>query len=158
MATSVPRRSVSAHFNRGNLATGFLFSAPGAREWSEGRPVAGVTGENLDFALAHLHEKRPDLFPSARRYSYRITNAFSRPLAKSRGDRSSEAKLSQVIEVGNVARVKRELHGCNLVVLCGRRAQALSRMIAKPGRVLIDALHPGNRALAAKWPSGGSGT
>src|SRR5438034_8644817 len=133
MRTNVSRQRPSAHFNRGNIAVGFIFSAPGARESAEGKPVAGVTGENLEFALAYLHSKRPDLFPSPGRYSYRITNAFSNPLAKSRGDRSSEATFSQVTAAANVARVKKELRGCNLVILCGRRAQALSPMIAKRG-------------------------
>ena len=150
-AGRLQRIGVTAHFNKGRLRLAFLFSAPGAREHAARRPVAGVTGENLDFALGYLHSKRPDLFASSERYAYRITNAFSQPLARSRGDRASEARRDQIVENANIARIKRELRGCDLVIVCGRKAQLLSRLLSTPRRSVIDMPHIGNRALSTQY-------
>lgn len=149
--TPPAKSSASVHFNHGRLGVAFVFSAPGAREVAAGKPVAGTTGENLDFALEYLHSKRSLLFASSQRYAYRITNASPLPLARSRGDLASEARPAHVVERANIARIKRELRGCDLVILCGRRAELLSPLIAAPGRVTINMSHTGNRALATKY-------
>jgi hypothetical protein len=135
------------HYCCGNLSTAFVFSAPGAEEAHSGRPVSGDTGENLDIALALLNSARPALFPSASRYDYRITNAFSEPRAKSLGHKSSEARTSEIRDSQNVTRVIDELSGCNLVILCGNKAQLLFKSIEKCGREVIVAPHPGNKGL-----------
>jgi uracil-DNA glycosylase len=145
------KSSASVHFNNGRLGVAFVFSAPGAREIAAGKPVAGVSGENLDFALEYLHAKCSRLFASPQRYAYRITNASSLPLARSRGDLASEAKPAHIVERANIARIKRELRGCDLVILCGRRAELLSPLIVTPGRAIISMSHIGNRALATKY-------
>lgn len=141
------------HFNKGTLPLAFVFSVPGAVELKEGKPVFGDTGENLNFALEHLLSAQPSLFKSGDRYAYRITNAFSTPLAKSLGSSSSEARPSQILEPENVKRVIKELQGCSLVVLCGRRAQLLSKAIERPGTTVLHAWHTGNRALITKYKS-----
>lgn len=141
----------TAHYNHGHLPVAFVFSAPGAQEELESRPVAGETGRNLGLALEYLRSVRPDLFPSTDRYAYRITNAYEHPLAASRGDRSSEATRKQVMASPNVARVLSELRGCNVVVLCGRRAQMLASAISRSGRVVLHGIHTGNRSLVAKY-------
>lgn len=139
------------HFNAGNLPVAFVFSAPGARELEEGRPVAGVTGENLAFALELLHSEMPKMFPSIDRYEYRITNASAVPLAKRLGSPTTQATPSEIIERANVDRVVLELAGCNVVVLCGRRAQLLSGAAHAVGRTVVDASHTGNQALNGRY-------
>lgn len=141
----------NAHYNRGRYPVAFVFSTPGARELAAGRPVAGVTGENLDFGLHELHALDPRRFPSTDRYDYRITNAHTEPLAASLGHRASEATPAQILAPDNLARVVAELAGCAIVVLCGQRAQLLAGTLAQAGRTLGRATHTGNRALVAKY-------
>lgn len=141
----------TAHYNHGRHPVAFVFSTPGAREASSGMPVAGVTGENLDFALEHLHAADPARFPTAARYDYRITNAHTQVLAASLGHAASEATPAQILEPGNVARVQDELADCVVVVLCGQRARLLTEALARPGRELGSASHTGNRALVARY-------
>lgn len=70
------------HFCKGFIPVAFVLSAPGNEEVIAGRPAAGATGENLESALTYLNSYAPTLFSSPLRYDYRITNAFSQPLAK----------------------------------------------------------------------------
>lgn len=93
---------VTTHYSSGTLLVAFVFSVPGAREKSADAPVAGITGENLLFALEYLHERRRAIFASPDRYKYRITNAYRKPVAKSLGDKSSQARDSQILESANV--------------------------------------------------------
>ncbi len=141
----------TAHYNHGRCPVAFVFSTPGARELAAGMPVAGVTGENLEFALEDLHALDPQRFPSASRYDYRITNAHTEVLAASLGHAASEATPAQILAPGNVARVRDELADCDVVVLCGMRAQLLANALRRPGRALGCASHTGNRALVAKY-------
>lgn len=67
------------------------------------------------------------------------------------GDKSSQAGDSQILESANVKRVLRELDGCNIVVLCGRRAQLLAEEIRKSHKTVICAGHTSNRALSGKY-------
>lgn len=147
----MPDSDRTAHYNRGRHRVAFVFSTPGARELAAKMPVAGVTGENLDFALEHLHATDPVRFPSAGRYDYRITNAHTEALAASLGHAASEATPAQILDAGNVARVVAELADCDVVVLCGQRAQLLADALAREGRALGRASHTGNRALVAKY-------
>jgi uracil-DNA glycosylase len=103
--TGPNERSFSPHFCRGHIAVAFVFSVPGAKEMLDGKPVAGETGTNLDSALVRLKRARPTLFPSSHRYEYRITNAFSRPIAAALGHRTSEAPDTEIQAPHNVQRV-----------------------------------------------------
>lgn len=145
----------SPHFCRGCLAVAFVFSAPGEEELRQGRPVAGDTGTNLDSALSRLHAARPTVFRSSRRYDYRITNAWSEPLAVALGHRVSEARDTQVRDRGNVRRVLEELEGCDLVVLSGNKARLLGEAIGASRRTVFPVPHVGNRGLngAFKTPT-----
>jgi len=141
------------HHWRGQLPVAFVFSVPGAHERFAGRPVAGATGENLSFALGYLHFELPAVFSSTDRYAYRITNAYGKPIAKSLGNASSQASDSQVQAPENIARVLSELDGCNLVILCGLKAQLLEESIHQPGRTVVRSWHTSNQALSNKFRS-----
>jgi hypothetical protein len=133
--------TTTPHFNTGTLPLAFVFSVPGADELKEGRPVAGDTGRNLTLALKSLVMKEPSLFASPDRYAYRITNAFDEPMAISLKSEASEAKASQILEPSNMKRVIRDLQGCSLVVLCGRKAQLLTKEVEQPGVTVVGLDH-----------------
>lgn len=141
------------HYWKGELPIAFVFSVPGACEKSAGRPVSGATGENLSFALDHLHCELPAVFSSTDRYAYRITNAYSEPIAKSLGNASSQASDKQVQASENIDRVLRDISGCNFVILCGRKAQLLLELVRQPRRVVVCSWHISNQALSKKFDS-----
>lgn len=143
----------SPHFWQGELPVAFVFSVPGAHEQSTGRPVAGATGENLSLALEHLHSELAAVFSSTDRYSYRITNAYSKPIAKSLGDTSSQASDLDIQDPDNITRVLRDIDGCNLVILCGLKAQLLAESIRQPKRTVVCTCHTSNQALSNKFRS-----
>lgn len=125
----------------------FVFSVPGTEEALKGKPVAGDTGENLDLALVRLHAAHPSLFGSMHRYDYRITNAFSEPIAVALGHTASEAKNTEIRNPQNVERVCQELQGCSHVVLCGGKAKLLLEPLIKSGKVVVAVSHVGNKGL-----------
>lgn len=139
------------HLNIGHLPVAFVFSTPGAKEKSSGRPVTGVTGENLSLALMHLHSELPTVFSSTERYAYRITNAYNWPTAKSLGDKSSQAADRLITTPTNIARVVKEIDGCNVVILCGLKAQLLAEPIRQIGPTVICSWHTSNQALFQKF-------
>lgn len=142
-----------AHYWEGQLPVAFVFSVPGAHEKFAGCPVAGTTGENLSFALEHLHAELPAIFSLKDRYAYRITNAYSKPIAKSLGDKMSQASNSQVQTPTNIERVLRDLDHCNVVILCGIKAQLLAGSILHPNRTVVSSWHTSNQALSRKFRS-----
>ncbi len=148
-----PSVAHTAHHWQGQLPVAFVFSVPGAHEKFASCPVAGATGENLSFALKHLHTELPAVFSTTDRYAYRITNAYSKPIAKSLGDASSQASNSLVQTPENIARVLRDLDGCNLVILCGIKAQLLAESIRCPDRTIVCSWHTSNQALSNKFRS-----
>jgi uracil-DNA glycosylase len=137
------------HFHPGNIPVAFVFSAPGSKEKECGVPVAGTTGENLEWSLERLAAARPDLFPSPHRYDYRITNAYAAPLAKVLGDTRTEASRREVLLPENVTRVKRELGGCKLVILCGGKAGHLEEALTGSGFQMVRCSHTSNQALVS---------
>jgi uracil-DNA glycosylase len=141
----------SAHFCHGHVPLAFVFSAPGTDECLTRWPVAGDTGMNLTAALEYLHSRRRSLFRSRNRYSYRLTNAHVKCLAHLLGTRRTEATPAQVLEDRNVRRVRRELKGCGVVVLCGQRAQMLSRFLQQRSRLVVHMCHVGNKGLNGKY-------
>lgn len=143
----------ASHFWQGQLPVAFVFSVPGAHEMSTCRPVSGATGENLSFALEHLHSELPGVFSSTDRYAYRITNAYSKPIAKSLGDASSQASDLQVQAPENIIRVVRDINGCDFVILCGLKAQLLAESIRQPSRTVVCTWHTSNLALSNKFRS-----
>lgn len=151
LSPPAPPDTSMPHHWQGHLPVAFIFSVPGAHEKSAGRPIAGATGENLSFALEHLHSQLPAIFTSTDRYAYRITNAYSKPTAKSLGDKSSQARDMQVQAPENIARVLRDIDGCNFVILCGLKAQLLADSLRHPGRTVVCSWHTSNQALSSKY-------
>ena len=143
--------AIAPHFNQGTLPVAFVFSVPGAAELAERRPVAGDTGMNLTLALRSLVVNEPRLFRSLDRYAYRITNAFDSPMAKSLKSGASEAKAAQILDASNIKRVIKEVQDCEVVVLCGRKAQLLTNEVARTSVTVVHAWHLGNRALIGKY-------
>jgi uracil-DNA glycosylase len=108
---------------------------------------------NLEEALAILTQARPEAFPSPARYDYRITNAFAPALARSLGDKRTEATGREILDPANVTRVRQELEGMQLVVLCGNRAAYLREELYKSGRNVIQCSHTSNQGLNSRHNS-----
>jgi hypothetical protein len=143
--------SFSSHFCQGSLAIAFVFSVPGEEEDRSHRPVAGNTGDNLSRALQHLSTLKPSIFLSVDRYDYRITNAWPDPMSINRGNGRSEPLASQVKSALNVARVKSEVLGCSVVILCGSKPALLTGTLNCPNVRLITMPHLGNKSLNRKY-------
>lgn len=105
--------------------TAFVFSVPGKCEEANGKPVSGLTGENLKVALHHLQRERPDIFGTDDRYRYRITNAYWKSIFARQDNGRTEATQKQVHGESNLSRLLQELGDCSLVVLCGVKAQSV---------------------------------
>lgn len=143
---------MTPHFCRGKKASvAFVFSAPGKREEESGAPVSGATGENLDAALRTLHRAARSLFPSERRYDYRITNAYAGILHKGKHGRT-EASRAEILADDNLARVLSELRGARTAVLCGGKAALLRGPLEAAGIRTILAAHCGARGLSGLYP------
>jgi hypothetical protein len=143
--------SFSPHFCRGRLPLAFVFSVPGEEEMRAGKPVAGQTGKNLEEALIHLKSAQPARFPSLDRYDYRITNAFSTPMAKALGHSTSEASNAEIRAEPNVRRVIQEIAGCTVVVLSGNKARLFATDIGAKGMTVGGVPHVGNTGLNGSY-------
>lgn len=142
--------SPTVHFWRGTLNVGFILSAPGTFEAKECKPAFGVTGTHLDRALKILKSELPTIFLSTDRYEYRITNAYSKPLSIARGDSRTEAPNTSISNHINVERLRDELNGCRLVVLCGDKAHLLKKYLSD--FPLVIASHTSSAGLNSRWP------
>ena len=145
------------HFWPGKLRTAFVFSVPGRHEKTCSQPVAGATGRNLEDALTILHRRRPDLFGSSKRYDYRITNAYDKPIWPKQNKGRSEATAGEIEGRSNRDRVVRELKGCNLIVWCGKKAQHVESLVADrlASKIHIEVPHLSPMALwSLKVPRG----
>lgn len=139
-----------AHFWQGLLQVAFVFSAPGTWEAHQRKPIFDVTGKHLDIALGrHLSPSLPSVFSSCDRYDYRITNASSIPVSHALGHGKTEASRSAVLREVNIARVRAELAGCQLVALCGARARLLERHLTDFPLVLVG--HTSMSGLNKRW-------
>jgi len=138
----------TSHFNKGLCDVAFVFSAPGTLE--DEAPVSGHTGESLDFALERLHRERPRQFPHRSRYGYRITNSVEERMSGALGSGRTEPKKHDVLLPSNVIRVKRDLEGMKLVILCGLRPGWLAEKLC-PEFTVITWSHTGDRALWRKF-------
>ena len=135
------------HYCQGRLPVAFVFSVPGTEEINCGRPVSGATGDNLEHALGHLYILAPQVFPSSHRYDYRITNAFTQPLAQDLGNGRTEATRAEILESTNVRRFLGEVEGCQLVILCGKKAHLLFTVLEGTLPLVIQVAHTGNKGL-----------
>lgn len=135
------------HYWHGRIPIAFVFSAPGTKESNRRRPVAGDTGENLKLALESLSKHLPNRFSSQDRYDYRITNAIDETLSIALGSRRSEGGARQILDKKNIKRVRDEIEGCEVVVLCGKKAQLLAPWLESDMLCLIKVCHVGNKGL-----------
>jgi hypothetical protein len=139
--------ATSAHFWPGYLDVAFVFSAPGRAEADQQKPIFDLTGRHLDLALKrHLAPALPTIFPSRDRYDYRITNAHALPLAHALGDARTEADDAEI----RIERVRDELIGCRLVVLCGDKAKLLKKHLSD--FAVVSAGHLSMTGLNRRWP------
>ena len=114
--------------------TGFVFICPGRFEAARGYPCAAGTGANLARALVELHARRPDLFPSPSRDKYVITNSWENIEYSALSGRSVPT-AAEVLDPGNLDRLRREIGALAAVVACGSQAQAAVRALSTSGAI-----------------------
>lgn len=139
------------HFCKGIIPIAFVLSAPGNEEVIAGRPAAGATGENLEGALIYLNSYAPTLFSSTFRYDYRITNAFSQPLAKNIANGRTEASRAEILGEENIERFLNEIVNCNHIIFCGEKAGYLSSILERGMFTVSSTSHIGNKGLNGKF-------
>lgn len=141
----------SVHYCHGLLDVAFVFSAPGSIEKLAVAPTSGVTGDHFEIVLKRLNHAYPDIFRSTHRYDYRITNAFTEPLARTLGHDRTEAGSAHIKTASNRNRILGELDGMRLVVLCGRKAGLLAPELG--GFALVKTGHLSQNGLNSTWPT-----
>lgn len=139
------------HFCKGHIPVAFVLSAPGNDEVIAGRPAAGATGENLEGALIYLNACAPNLFFSTHRYDYRITNAFSQPLAKNIATGRTEASRTEILGENNIERFLSDIEDCKHIILCGAKAGYLSSVLEREMFSVFCTAHIGNKGLNGKF-------
>jgi hypothetical protein len=113
---------------------GFVFICPGRFEASRGYPCAAGTGANLARVLVDLHARRPELFPSASRREYVITNSWPGVEYPALTGRSVPAE-AEVLQAANLKRLAAEIAGLDRIVACGAQAQAALRALQASGEI-----------------------
>jgi hypothetical protein len=111
---------------------GFVFICPGRFEANRGYPCAAGTGANLARVLVELHARRPDLFPSASRHEYVITNSWSTVEYPALTGRSVPTE-AEVLQADNLQRLAGEISRLDRLVACGAQAQAALRALQAKG-------------------------
>ncbi len=147
----VSMNTFTPHFCKGYIPVAFVLSAPGNDEVNAGRPAAGATGENLEGALSYLNTCAPNLFSSTHRYDYRITNAFSQPLAKNIATGRTEASRTEILREENTKRLLSDIGDCTHIILCGEKAGYLSSALEHKQFSVICTSHIGNKGLNGKF-------
>lgn len=115
--------------------TGFVFICPGRFEAARGYPCAAGTGANLARALAELSGMEPELFPSASRAKYVVTNAWDRVEFPALTGRSVPTE-AEVLQADNLSRLRDEIAQLEVVVACGAQAHAALRQLCATGAVV----------------------
>ena len=114
--------------------TGFVFICPGRFEASRGYPCAAGTGANLVRALVELHARRPDVFCSALREKYVITNAWDRVEYPALTGRSVPTEV-EVVQATVLDRLHAEIEALDTIVACGLQARAALQALSAQGRL-----------------------
>ncbi|WP_224981298.1 uracil-DNA glycosylase family protein [Geomonas agri] len=138
---------MDSHYWEGpeNNKIGFVLSTPGQDEENAKRPAAGATGENMNSILTHLHNWNAALFPSTDRYQYRITNASTKIMYAGKGDGKTQDEDSNIITKTNIDRINEQMSICEVIILCGAKAQLIENHII--GRIVVKAPHLGAKGL-----------
>lgn len=129
--------------------TGFVFICPGRFEAQRGYPCAAGTGANLGRALAVLHARLPDRFPSPNRESYVITNSWDSVEYPGLTGRSVPT-VEEVLRPESLRRLAGELMGLGMVVACGAQAHAAMRALRQGGAcgaAVAEARHLSQRSV-----------
>lgn len=113
--------TVKRNEGKKEIKTAFVFSCPGQEELKSGKLVNGQTGKNLDGMLSILKQQYPDIFPSADRYDYRITNSSENVHYKALDNRS-EPKTKEITAPENLKRLYDDLCGYEYIITFGRCA------------------------------------
>ncbi|MGE6757462.1 hypothetical protein ACQKGO_05565 [Corallococcus interemptor] len=137
------------HWNDGVAGLpAFILAAPGQAEKKAKRPAVGATGLALNRILASLHSLLPEVFPSTCRYQYRIANAYSKALYKTKGSNKTRPNFGDVNTVGNEKRLLAEVEGAPLVIALAPSANRLASHLEANGcNILKFGEHPGQQAI-----------
>lgn len=120
-----------------NCIVAFVFSCPGQREEKSGLLVRGTTGNNLDLLLNSLHDEFSQIFHSANRYDYRITNASDIVHYKAHDNRT-EATKTEIKQPENCRRLYEDLNGFEYIIAFGDKAiYAVSLLASRLGKSKI---------------------
>lgn len=126
----------------------FVFSCPGQCECEADppRPAKGQTGENLDQLTRQLDPDRHQQLQGLHRGQARITNAWDQVMYAGHGNGRTEPRKTQVLQPGNLNRLRCELAGITCAIICfGDLAkEAVLFRLAAEGR-----LHAGVRVLVS---------
>lgn len=154
----LPAGTTAHHQPCPGARTGFVFICPGRFEQARGLPCAAGTGANLMRALAVLHVRRPDLFPTADRFSYVVTNSWDSVEFPNLTGRSVPTE-TEVLQPGNLRRLAEEVAQLEVVVACGAQAHVAMRALLESGASrarLATARHLSQRSV--NMITGGSDT
>lgn len=142
---------MAAHYweGRENNKIGFVLSTPGKDEENAERPAAGATGENMNAILNHLNKWNAILFPSADRYQYLITNASTKIMHAGKGDGKTQDQDSNITAKANIERLNKQLARCEVIILCGDKAQLIEQHLT--GKNIVKTPHLGGKGLHNKY-------
>ncbi|MBR2176739.1 MAG: hypothetical protein IJ861_07335 [Clostridia bacterium] len=127
--TDKEKMIVTRNEGREDIKTAFICSCPGQEEEKSGRLVNGQTGKNLDMMLGILSAKYPDIFPSASRYDYRITNSSEKIHYKALDDRT-EPSAAEIRDSENLKRLEKDISGFDHVITFGRCADLAAKLLS----------------------------
>ncbi len=117
---------------KGISPVAFMFACPGQKEQQSGRVVAGMTGKNLNTLLSILMESENEnireLFPSANRYDYLITNA-SDTIHYPALDNTSLPSKGEYSDDANLNRLYHEFDHTKYVIAFGTQAKEAAKLV-----------------------------
>lgn len=120
----------------------FVFSCPGQCEEDAHKLCVGATGKNLNDMLCYCHRRLPDIFSSANKDDYTITNAVSKVYYLSLNGKT-EAKDKDILDEANQTRLLNELREYDFVIAMGDKAKlAIESLPLKGKKIYSEHLSP----------------
>lgn len=130
-----PHEIVRVPSQIGTTGLAFVFSCPGSKEESAGHVCAGNTGENLQILIDYCANLRPDVFVSAQKGDYTISNASDIVHYQAlTGD--TEASYTEISDPSNLERIRRDLAGCHTIICMGAKASYAVRHAKVLGKII----------------------
>lgn len=114
---------------KGISKVAFVFICPGQEEDNEGKPIAGQTGKNLETILYFLNKNHSKLFPSVRKYDYRILNLSDKIFYKKK-DGKTIPPIKCIRTEKNIKRIIRETENCEIVIFFSKN-KTYNKVITK---------------------------